>query len=224
MRGQLHQGEASFARGKSVFENQCAKCHKFEGKGQDVGPNLDGAARDIEYLLVNILDPNRVVGQPFYLRTIEMKNGRIESGLLHAEDEQTVTLKVENSILKVIQKKDIEGKIVVQDKSMMPEGLANNMTPQEFRDLIRYLMAHPFLTDVALSRVENSKTIDPAQPFNAANVKWSRPVVGPAGPHSAPGSQTGSETGRGDRCRRDLHTSSIENEAAKLGAAHSVKV
>src|SRR5207249_2777116 len=43
MRGQLHEGPGSFARGKVVFENQCAKCHKFDGRGHEVGPNLDGA-------------------------------------------------------------------------------------------------------------------------------------------------------------------------------------
>src|SRR5262249_12746895 len=51
MRGEMAVGRASFERGRKVFENQCAKCHRFEGKGHDVGPNLDGAARDIEYLL-----------------------------------------------------------------------------------------------------------------------------------------------------------------------------
>src|SRR5262249_53099896 len=60
-RAGLGETRASFGRGKLVFENQCAKCHKFEGRGHDVGPSLDGGARDIEYLLVNVLDPNRVV-------------------------------------------------------------------------------------------------------------------------------------------------------------------
>src|SRR5262249_55586259 len=100
MRGALHEGRASFARGRKVFEAQCAKCHKFEGRGQEVGPPLDGAARDIEYLLINVLDPNRVVGQPYYMRTVERTDGRLESGLLHAEDEQSVTLKMENDVLK----------------------------------------------------------------------------------------------------------------------------
>src|SRR5205814_3839404 len=65
MRGELAAGPASFARGKLVFENQCAKCHKFEGKGADVGPALDGAARDVEYILANVIDPNRVIGAPY---------------------------------------------------------------------------------------------------------------------------------------------------------------
>src|SRR5262249_3020621 len=138
-------------RGKLVFENQCAKCHKFEGRGHDVGPSLDGGARDIEYLLVNVLDPNRVVGQPYYMRTVLLLNGRSEHGLLVAEDEQSITLKVENAVLRVIQKKDIDGKVMISEKSVMPEGLANNMSVQDFRDLVRYLMAHPFLTDAAVA-------------------------------------------------------------------------
>jgi hypothetical protein len=33
----------------------------------------------------------------------------------------------------------------------MPEGLGYNMTAQDFRDLVRYLMAHPFITDVTVN-------------------------------------------------------------------------
>lgn len=150
MRGELNNGPASFARGKLVFDANCGKCHKFDGRGHDVGPPIDGAARDIEYLLANILDPNRVVGQPYFTRVVELKDGRIETGLLHAEDDNSITLKVENAVLKVIQKKDIEGKVQVQTKSVMPEGLDKNMSVQDFRDLVRYTMAHPFINEVII--------------------------------------------------------------------------
>src|SRR5262249_36677454 len=110
MRGELHAGRASFERGRKVFETQCSKCHQFEGKGHDVGPALDGAGRDIEYLLVNVLDPNRVIGQPYYRWTIALKNGTVESGILHAEDANSITIKGENAVLKTIPKKDIEEK------------------------------------------------------------------------------------------------------------------
>jgi hypothetical protein len=59
-------------------------------------------------------------------------------------------LKSENDALKTIQKKDIE-EIIVSQKSVMPEGLTNNLKPAEFRDLVRYLMAHPFLTQVRVT-------------------------------------------------------------------------
>jgi putative membrane-bound dehydrogenase-like protein len=175
MRGQLYEGKASFNRGKIVFDNQCAKCHKFDGRGSEVGPNLDGAARDIEYLLINILDPNRVVGQPYYVHTVALKNGRIETGMLVAQDDSSITLKSENDVVQLILRKDIEGKIKIQEKSIMPEGLANNMTAQEFRDLIRYTMAHPFLTEVSLAGPWPEKMEPPKEPTRT------RPVVGAPG-------------------------------------------
>jgi putative membrane-bound dehydrogenase-like protein len=182
-RRSLYEGRASFERGRKVFEGQCAKCHKFEGKGHEVGPPLDGAGRDIEYLLVNILDPNRVVGQPYYVRRVELLSGRVETGLLFAEDDQSVTLKTENDVLKKILKKDIDGKIQVLQKSVMPEDIGKNIKPEEFRDLVRYLMAHPFMTKVWVAGPLPSKhaPVDPAEPRSGNHVSWTRPVVGPPG-------------------------------------------
>jgi putative heme-binding domain-containing protein len=146
-RGQLAEASGSFARGKLVFENQCAKCHKFDGKGNEVGPPLDGAGRDIEYLLANILDPNRVIGAPYFLRSVYLADGRVEQGVIVEEDNQKLSIKVENAVVKTFAKKDIE-MVKIQEKSMMPEGLGYDLKVQDFRDLIRYVMAHPFLTNV----------------------------------------------------------------------------
>jgi putative membrane-bound dehydrogenase-like protein len=150
-RDKLDETPASFARGKAVFEMQCVKCHKFDGKGVEVGPPLDGAGRDIEYLLANVIDPNRVIGAPYFLRTLNTLDGRVEQGLLAEEDDNSITLKVENAQLKKFQKKDLDGPVKILEKSMMPEGLTAGMTPQNFRDLIRYVMAHPHLTEVTVN-------------------------------------------------------------------------
>jgi putative heme-binding domain-containing protein len=150
-RDSLYAGPASFARGKLVFETNCAKCHKFDGKGAEVGPPLDGAARDIEYILVNVIDPNRVIGAPYFLRIARLADGTVQQGVLAEEDEKSVTLKIENGVLRKIAKADLEGPVQTVEKSLMPEGLGYNMTPQDFRDLVRYLMADPFLTDVTVN-------------------------------------------------------------------------
>jgi putative membrane-bound dehydrogenase-like protein len=166
MRGELAAAPGSFDRGKLVFDNQCAKCHKFDGRGHEVGPNIEGAGRDIEYLLVNVLDPNRVIGAPYFMRTVNLLNTRVETGVLHAEDDQSITLKTENGVLKQIQKKDID-EIKVQEKSLMPEGLGNNMSVQDFRDLVRYVMANPFVQTVegGYSRLRFKKDADSVKPF-----------------------------------------------------------
>ncbi len=183
MRGELARGRGSFERGRKVFENQCSKCHQFEGQGHEVGPVLDGAGRDIEYLLINILDPNRVIGQPYYRWTIALKNGTVESGILAAEDNNSITLKGENAVLKVIAKKDIEEK-QQEPKSLMPEGLDKNMTVQDFRDLIRYVMLNPFLTDVELMGPISSKAApspEQASTWTDSKGQWTRPLVGVTG-------------------------------------------
>jgi len=149
MRGELAQNTGSFEKGRKIFEANCAKCHKFDGTGNEVGPNIEGAGRDIEYILVNVLDPNRVIGAPYFIRVVNLLNGKVETGLLVEEDKQSITLKVENAVLKKIQKDDIDT-IRVQEKSMMPEGLDKNMSVQDFRDLVRYVMADPFLTNLSV--------------------------------------------------------------------------
>jgi hypothetical protein len=86
----------------------------------------------------------------------------------------------------VIQKKDIEGKVVVHEKSIMPEGLANNMTVQDFRDLIRYSMAHPFITEVQAagpySGREEFFPFDMKDPLGSGkNIAWTKLSAGPPG-------------------------------------------
>jgi putative heme-binding domain-containing protein len=149
-RDSLYAAPASFARGKVVFEGICAKCHKFDGKGPEVGPALDGAGRDIEYILTNVIDPNRVIGAPYFVRTVRTNDDTVFQGLLAEEDEKTLTLKLEGAAFKTIKKSDIAD-VRVSEKSLMPEGLGYNLTEQNFRDLVRYVMANPFLTDVTVN-------------------------------------------------------------------------
>ncbi|QEL13985.1 PVC-type heme-binding CxxCH protein [Limnoglobus roseus] len=174
-RNDINTQPGSFARGAKVFEAQCAKCHKFEGKGNEVGPQLDGAGRDIEYLLGNILDPNRVIGAPYFVRQINTLDGQVIQGVLAEEDDTFITLKIENAVLKKIAKKEIDGKVKVLEKSMMPEGLGNTMTAENFRDVVRYVMAHPFLTDLTLDGKPVSAPVGGRIPLPEA--KDGKPVV-----------------------------------------------
>ena len=60
-------------------------------------------------------------------------------------------MKQENGVIKKIAKADLEGPLQTVEKSLMPEGLGYNLSPQDFRDLVRYAMANPFLTNVAVN-------------------------------------------------------------------------
>jgi putative membrane-bound dehydrogenase-like protein len=150
-RDSLNTKTASFSSGKKVFEAQCSKCHKFEGVGHEVGPNIEGAGRDIEYLLANVLDPNRVIGAPYFVRTANLLDGQAIQGILHEEDDQFITLKIENAVLKKIKKTDLDGPVKLAEKSIMPEGLSAGMSEQDFRDLVRYVMASPYIVNVTVN-------------------------------------------------------------------------
>ena len=65
-------------RGQDVFERLCAACHKLDGQGHEVGPDL-AALTDTspEALLVAILDPNREVDARYANYTAALKDGRV---------------------------------------------------------------------------------------------------------------------------------------------------
>jgi putative membrane-bound dehydrogenase-like protein len=227
MRGDLYESRASFTRGAKVFDNQCRKCHKFEGTGHEVGPNLDGAARDIEYLLINVIDPNRVVGAPYFQRIVKLKKGTVKTGLLAAEDDQSITLKTENDALTVIQKKDIDEDdgITIAQKSMMPEGLDKAMSVQDFRDMVRFVMANPFLTDVAVAGpfpAKKTVAIDTAKPLDSKEIDWTWPLVGVPGRIPLPSAKGDGEVTA--HIAAELTTSAAMKTKLLLGAVHPLRV
>lgn len=127
------------AHGRSVFKKTCAACHLLYGKGGNIGPDLTGSNRaNLDYLLLNSVDPSYDVPAAYRMVTILTDNGRAVNGVVAEEDAVRVILKtVENPRL-VIAKADIEER-VVSKKSMMPDGQLDALKPQEVIDLIKYL-------------------------------------------------------------------------------------
>jgi putative heme-binding domain-containing protein len=124
--------------GRDIFQQKCAVCHKFNGQGADVGPDITGADRSVEYLLINILDPNRVVGQPYYTHVVATKGGRVVTGKLVSDTPAGITIQGENDKIDVVPREDID-EHAVKHVSVMPEGLPKDMTDDQFRDLIEFL-------------------------------------------------------------------------------------
>src|SRR5207247_9537824 len=69
------------ARGKLVFTKRCANCHRLEGAGYNVGPDLAAlATRSADYLLTAILDPNRAVEDRYLEYVVLTADGRQLNG------------------------------------------------------------------------------------------------------------------------------------------------
>ncbi|HEX7900769.1 MAG TPA: PVC-type heme-binding CxxCH protein [Planctomycetota bacterium] len=125
-------------RGREIFAKTCAQCHVLFGEGGKVGPELTGGQRsDLDYLLVNIMDPSAVVGRDYTATTVRTKGGRVLTGLVKAETADTLTLATENDAV-TLAKSDVDARRQ-SELSMMPEGLMGRLSARERADLIAYL-------------------------------------------------------------------------------------
>ena len=130
---------ADVKRGRDLFRASCGACHQLFGTGGEIGPHLTGGYTDLEYLLQNIIDPNAVIGLDYQLVYITLKDGSLQAGIISAENESTLTLKVPGAPAPVVIAKDQIKTRVVSPNSLMPEGLLNGMQEPDVRSLFLYL-------------------------------------------------------------------------------------
>ncbi len=127
-------------RGRAVFAQACASCHRLFGAGTEVGPDLTGAGRkDLDYLLSNVVDPSAVVTKDFQMTVFALRDGRVVNGVVVAETPQALTVQTAQDRV-VIPKGDVEER-KGSPVSLMPDGLLQPLTADQVRDLIAYLMA-----------------------------------------------------------------------------------
>ena len=134
--GGSQPGDAS--RGRAVFARTCQQCHTLFGTGGHVGPDLTGSARaDLDYITLNVVDPNAIIPNDYRAWNIEMKDGRNITGIVTKQDDKAVTVVMPTETL-VLPRGEIES-LQQSALSMMPEGLLTPLSDQEVRDLLYYL-------------------------------------------------------------------------------------
>lgn len=132
--------KADAAKGRAIFDRTCAACHKLFGEGGMIGPELTGGERgSVGHWLDNILDPSALVGQGYELHRIEKNDGTTVTGMLAAENDSELILRMVGIETRVA-KKDVKSDTAL-GTSMMPEGLLTGLSDEDVRDLIGYLMS-----------------------------------------------------------------------------------
>lgn len=126
-------------RGKQVFTKTCAACHKLQGVGHEIGPNLAAMkARGSEAILLNVLDPNREVNPQYLTYAVATTDGRQLTGLLAAETATSITLKRADNASDTILRIDID-QLKSTGLSLMPEGMEKQIDQASMADLLEYL-------------------------------------------------------------------------------------
>ena len=126
-------------RGLVVYDRICGQCHLMNARGHEVGPNITTNGRgSYEQLLVSVFNPSLVIGDAYKSVTLRTVDGTVVTGLLVEKTDKRTVIKVQGGKEETIPNEDIED--YKQDvKSLMPEGIENQMTPQELADLFALL-------------------------------------------------------------------------------------
>lgn len=141
------------ARGREIFfgreDVSCRRCHKIDGSGGDVGPDLSriGLDKRRDYLLESIVDPNKQIAKGFETAILQTTDGKVYAGIIKREDDRHVQLQQPDGQFQSIEKSEIEDRAV--GKSGMPEDAVKKLTKFEIRDLVEFLSTRRSAEDAA---------------------------------------------------------------------------
>jgi putative membrane-bound dehydrogenase-like protein len=148
-----HAGDP--ARGKKIFFDSqgvaCVRCHSVRGRrevaagdpaaaGGDLGPDLShiGAQEDRRGLAESVLDPSRVIRDAYRQEIVVTRSGDLLSGILKGESPEEITLQDAGGARHRIPRSSVRER-TASELSLMPEGLQEGLTLEEFADLIGFL-------------------------------------------------------------------------------------
>jgi putative heme-binding domain-containing protein len=145
----LHESAASTVgsgdarRGQLWLESKggCLACHRVNGKGSRVGPDLSevGAIRTAAYLERSLLDPNEsVLPEHRFVRAVTRQGVAITGRRLN-EDTHTLQLIDTEERLHSLSKSDLREYTILTTSSM--PSYQGKLSSQELADLVTYLLS-----------------------------------------------------------------------------------
>ena len=131
------------ANGAKVYARQspgCITCHVVNGQGTDFGPNLSeiGSKLGKDAILEAILDPSVGISFGYEAFNVVLKNGDEAYGLIVSETADDISLKAVGGVVTRFKKSEIASR-QPSKLSIMPAGLQQAMTTQEFVGLVEFL-------------------------------------------------------------------------------------
>jgi putative heme-binding domain-containing protein len=133
-------------RGQQVFfgaaGTSCVACHQVAGVGGVLGPDLTLAGRQFgrAELVESILHPARVVRDGYALVAVTTLDGRERTGALRGDTGEGITLADLAGQTTLIPRAEVADRRPL-GTSLMPEGLHAALTPDQFKDLLAYLVS-----------------------------------------------------------------------------------
>jgi putative membrane-bound dehydrogenase-like protein len=127
------------ARGKRLFQENCARCHEPRRQAGRIGPDLSGINNKTkEELITSILNPSYAIEPRFVNYIITTKDGRMYDGIIANETPSAITLRGGAEEDETVLRKNISA-IRASSVSLMPDELEKGLGKQGLADVIAYL-------------------------------------------------------------------------------------
>ena len=129
------------AMGKAVFLKQgCQACHTIEKDELPKGPYMGqiGSIMNREQIAESILKPNASISQGFATVLVTTRDNKKFMGFVTNESSEKITMRDIAGQSKTLKTAEILSRKEMET-SMMPPGLANSLSYEEFASLITYL-------------------------------------------------------------------------------------
>jgi putative heme-binding domain-containing protein len=133
----------NLTRGRSAYAKVgCAQCHRLDGIGGSVGPDLSNLAKRMkpEEVLESILEPSRTIPDEYVLQQFNMSDGEVHLGQVQEETDAVVVLRSLSATGAPLR---LAKALIVSRKKLnvsnMPPGTVNTLEKQQILDLIAYL-------------------------------------------------------------------------------------
>ena len=138
-------GQPDLATGRRLFFHGrvalCASCHRYDGRGTVLGPDLTLIARQGQRkdILRSLLEPHREVAPQFYPSQVKLKDGNEFIGIL-LRSSSTEVFRDLTGKERSFPKSEILSRTELKT-SLMPAGLVTALTDGELRDLLAFLVS-----------------------------------------------------------------------------------
>ncbi len=129
------------AKGRALFESQsCRACHTDADGQTPKGPHLVdiGKRYSPAELVESILKPSTKLAQGYETYAFRTNDGLTHTGFVVSESAAAVRIRDLTGVAHELKREEIEAR-QRQTQSAMPDGIVNNLTPEQLADVVAYL-------------------------------------------------------------------------------------